>query len=83
MFLKLSETLHFGQTADACNLSPSALSRLIQRLEQLVGQKLLQRDNRQVHLTPAGRHFQTYARKAVDDWQRLKGDFSQTRATLN
>ena len=83
VFLKLSETLHFGQTAEACNLSPSALSRLIQRLEQLVGQKLLQRDNRQVHLTPAGRHFQNYARKAVDDWQQLRSDFSQSEATLS
>ena len=83
VFLKLSETLHFGQTAEACHLSPSAVSRLIQRLEQLVGQKLLQRDNRQVHLTPAGRHFQNYARKAVNDWQQLRSDFSQSEATLN
>ena len=83
VFLKLSETLHFGQTAELCNLSPSAVSRLVQRLEQLVGQKLLQRDNRQVHLTPAGRHFQDYARKAVDDWQQLRSDFSQSEATLH
>ena len=83
VFLKLSETLHFGQTAAACNLSPSAVSRLVQRLEQFVGQKLLQRDNRQVHLTPAGRHFQNYARKTVDDWQQLRTDLSQNEATLS
>ena len=83
VFLKLSETLHFGQTAEACNLSPSAVSRLVQRLERLVGQKLLQRDNRQVHLTPAGRHFQDYARKTVDNWQQLRSDFSKNEATLS
>ena len=83
VFLKLSETLHFGQTAEACNLSPSAVSRLIQRLEQTVGQKLLQRDNRQVHLTPAGRHFLNYARKSVDDWQQLRSDLSQNEAKLS
>ena len=82
VFLKLTETLHFGQTADACSLSPSAVSRLVQRLEDLVGQKLLHRDNRQVHLTPAGRHFQNYARKMVDDWHQLRSDFSQSDAAL-
>ncbi|NKB77489.1 MAG: HTH-type transcriptional activator IlvY [Gammaproteobacteria bacterium] len=83
VFLKLSETLHFGQTAEECNLSPSAVSRLIQRLEQAVEQKLLQRDNRRVCLTPAGRHFQDYARKVVDDWQQLRRDFSQSEAELS
>ena len=83
VFLKLGETLHFGDTAEACNLSPSAVSRLVQRLEQQVGQKLLQRDNRQVRLTPAGRHFQDYARKAVDDWQQLRSDFSRNEDSLS
>lgn len=83
VFLNLSETLHFGQTAKLCNLSPSAVSRLVQRLEQQVGQKLLQRDNRKVSLTPAGRHFQEYARKFVDDWRQLRSDFIQSETTLN
>ena len=83
VYLQLAQTLHYGRTAAICNLSPSAVSRLIQRLEGHVGQTLVERDNRHVSLTPAGRHFLDYARKAVDDWQQLKGDLniSQTRLT--
>ena len=32
-FVALAEHLHFGQAAARCHMSPSALSRLIQRLE--------------------------------------------------
>lgn len=83
LFLKLAETRHFGRAAALCNLSPSAVSRQIKRLEEMVGQQLLDRDNRQVHLTPAGRHFLDYARKAVADWQQLRGDLGDARAELN
>jgi LysR family transcriptional regulator, positive regulator for ilvC len=54
-YLKLSETRHFGRAASECALSPSAVSRQLQRLEADVGQQLVARDSRRVHLTPAGR----------------------------
>ena len=82
-FLTLAETRHFGQAAARCHVSPSAVSRQLQRLEQQVGQRLIERDNRQVHLTPAGRHFLEYARKAVDDWQQLRSDLSASQTTLS
>lgn len=83
VYLELAESLHFGKTAAAVNLSPSAISRIVQRLEQEVGQTLVERNNRHVSLTPAGRHFLAYARKAVDEWQQLKGDFSTLRSRLS
>jgi len=83
LFLKLAETRHFGRAAALCNLSPSAVSRQLKRLEEMVGQHLLDRDSRQVHLTPAGRHFLEYARKAVDDWQQLRSDLGEFRDQLN
>ena len=83
IFLKLAETRHFGRTASQCALSPSAVSRQLQRLEGHVGHQLVDRDNRQVHLTPAGRHFLEYARKAVDDWQQLRSDLSASRTDLS
>ena len=79
----LSETLHFGKTAELANLSASAVSRLVQRLEQQVGQVLVERDNRHVRLTPAGRHFLEYARRAAHDWQKLRSDFSGENTELN
>jgi len=83
VFLQLAQSMHFGHTAAICNLSPSAVSRLVQRLEGEVGQVLVERDNRHVSLTPAGRHFLEYARKAVDDWQQLRGDLSASRTRLS
>lgn len=82
MFLSLAQTLHFGRTASQNDLSPSAVSRHLQRLEAHVGQVLVERDNRQVQLTPAGRHFQEYARKAVNDWQQIRADLDASNASL-
>lgn len=79
VFLTLAECLHFGRTAERCNLSASAVSRLLQRLEEGLGQTLFERDNRRVRLTPAGRRFEVYARQALEDWQQLKNDLTQER----
>lgn len=83
VFLSLAQTLHFGRTAVQTDLSPSAVSRHLQRLEAHVGQALFERDNRQVQLTPAGRHFLDYARKAVDDWQKVRTDLNGNTAKLS
>lgn len=71
-FLTLADSLHFGKASRACNLSPSALTRSIQRLEEEVGHPLFVRDNRTVTLTPAGVRFQAYARQARQEWQTLQ-----------
>ena len=59
MFVHLSHTLHFGKTAQAFHMSPSTLSRAIQRLEHEVNIELLLRDNRTVVLTEAGKKIST------------------------
>ncbi len=71
-FIKTAELLHFGRASRACNLSPSALTRTIQRLEEEIGQALFLRDNRSVALTDAGRQLLTYARSAVVEWQHFQ-----------
>jgi LysR family positive regulator for ilvC len=71
-FIKTAELLHFGRASRACNLSPSALTRTIQRLEQEVGHPLFLRDNRSVALTEAGARLLAYARGAVMDWQQFR-----------
>lgn len=72
LFVDLSSTLHFGRTSQNCNISPSALSRAIQRLEDEVGTALLNRDNRSVSLTNAGASFLEYARDVLNRWDELK-----------
>ena len=77
LFLKLSETLHYTKTSHIMAISPSALSRTIQRMEDQVGQKLFFRDNRGVVLTPAGSRFRDYALSVLEDWQILQNDLSE------
>ena len=72
IFLTVAEQLHFGRASQLCNLSPSALSRTIQRLEEQLEQPLFIRDNRKVLLSPAGEKFRSYARQAVQDWQACR-----------
>ena len=59
IFITLADQLHFGRASQTCNLSPSALTRAIQRLEEEVGQPLFIRDNRKVMLTAAGERART------------------------
>lgn len=82
LFLHLSETLHFGQTSEAMHLSASAVSRGIQKIEEEVGQRLVERDNRSVRLTEAGKQFQIYARQALNQWQSFIEGVSRDAESL-
>lgn len=77
IFIKTAELLHFGRASQACNLSPSALTRTIQRFEEEIGQPLFLRDNRSVALTQAGSSFLVYARKTLLEWQHFRSDMAK------
>jgi LysR family positive regulator for ilvC len=72
LFLHLSRTLHFGKTSRECFVSPSTLTRVIQRIEEEIGTRLFERNRQQVHLTSAGQVFKEYAEGALDEWQRVR-----------
>ncbi len=72
LYLHLTESLHFSRTAQAMHVSPSTLSRAMQRLENEVGAKLFQRDNRSVALTSAGIEYRHFAEQTLDHWTKLK-----------
>ncbi len=72
VFLSVADTLNFSRSSELLHMSVSAVSRTIQRLEAELGQPLLERDNRSVRLTSAGRDFRDYARNAVAQWQQLR-----------
>lgn len=61
-FLHLADSLRFAATARALHMSPSALTRGIQRLEEQLGQQLFVRDKRNVVLTRAGELVRDHAR---------------------
>ncbi|MBN2618340.1 MAG: HTH-type transcriptional activator IlvY [Spirochaetales bacterium] len=68
----MAETLHYARTSQVMAISPSALSRTVQRLEDEVGEKLFERDNRSVTLTTAGIHFRDYAKDVIERWGKLQ-----------
>ena len=81
-FIVLSETLHFGRASAKANISTSALSRNIRRLEAELNTVLFDRDNRTVALTPEGHTFQRYARDAVQQWEQIRFDLTDPAEQL-
>jgi LysR family positive regulator for ilvC len=82
-FLALAATLHFGRAAEASHISPSALSRSIQRLEETLGASLFERSNRKVSLTAAGAQFLDYARNAVSEWEAIRNRLMKQSGELH
>ena len=58
-------------------MSPSALSRTIQRLEDEVGLPLFIRDKRSVSLSDAGANFKRFAQETVDRWEEFRNSLTQ------
>ena len=80
IFLTVAELLHFGRASQVCNLSPSALTRTIQRMEEKLEQPLFLRDNRTVTLSPAGERLKTYARLCLQEWQSFRSSIRNEQA---
>jgi LysR family transcriptional regulator, positive regulator for ilvC len=77
LFTHLAGTLHFGRTSRACNITPSGLTRTIQRLENELGKKLFSRDQRSVLLTPSGTLFYAYAEQVLQLWNKLQNELNR------
>ncbi len=82
LFIHLCESKSFAKTATAMHISPSALSRQIQKLEQSTGQALFSRDNRSVELTPSAQKLLPVALKIVSEWQSYHAQLSGHEAEL-
>ena len=83
LFQHLASSLHFGKTAAAFHVSPSTLSRSIQRLEEQLGSQLLIRDNRSVLLTGEGKKLLSYADQQISQFESLKKSLNQSQKELS
>lgn len=78
-FVALARHLHFARAAVSVNASPSALSRIVGRLEEETGTTLFARDTRRVALTPAGQVFLSFAEESL----RLQDQLAQGLDSLD
>lgn len=88
IFVRVIELGGFSAAARACGMTPSAVSKLVSRLEQRLGARLLNRSTRQLQLTAEGcglyeRGVQVLA--ALDEAERCAGvqDTPQGRVRIN
>ncbi|MBL8566505.1 MAG: LysR family transcriptional regulator [Hyphomicrobiaceae bacterium] len=76
-FVTFAETGSLARTARVVGRSPSAVTAQMQRLEDVVGQRLLQPEGRRRRLTLAGEEFVVHARHVLDAhrdaWLSLAG----------
>lgn len=54
VFVRVVESGGFSAAARTCGMTPSAVSKLVARLEQRLGTRLVNRSTRQLQLTPEG-----------------------------
>lgn len=66
-FVAVAEKLNFRAAAESLFISQPALSRRIDKLEQSVGARLIERTTRRVSLTEAGMHLREHARAAIGE----------------
>lgn len=64
-FAEVVEQRSFARAAQALNMTPSSVSRLVKRLEQQLGARLLHRTTRAMALTDAGQQFHRESAAAI------------------
>lgn len=80
-FLEVARWGNFTRAAEAVGLSQPALSRSIARLEEELGQPVLQRQTRGATLTDAGRLLQSRAQQVLALMADTKSEISDDGAT--
>ena len=77
-FVVIAEVGGFGKAAEHLHLTQTALTRRIQKLENYLGVRLLDRTTRSVQLTQVGREFLPQAARMVTDMSRARPSRSTT-----
>jgi DNA-binding transcriptional LysR family regulator len=80
-FVRTVETGSFSAAARQLALTPSALSKLITRLEDRLGTRLLQRTTRRLQLTPEGEAFFNRVRPILSAMDEAEAEVSAAGAS--
>src|SRR5690606_31244646 len=73
--------LSYAKAADELGLSPSGVSRVISRLEERLGVRLLQRTTRKLALTEAGTAFVARTLQVLVDLSEAEAEVQETALT--
>jgi DNA-binding transcriptional LysR family regulator len=80
-FVRVVDSNGFSAAAPALGLNPSAVSKLITRLEARLGVRLLQRTTRALHLTQEGEVFYAAAKRIVGEIETLENQIAGQSST--
>ncbi len=79
VFVRVMDRGNFSLAANDLGITPSAVSKLISRLEDRLGAKLLERSTRRLALTPEGETFLARARRIVADIEEAEAEVARVR----
>jgi len=79
-FVRVVERQSFSAAAEDLSLTPSAVSRLVARLEDRLGARLLHRTTRRLSLTSEGELYFARARQIVSDIDEAEAEVARSRA---
>ena len=77
VFVRVMDRGNFSLAAKDLGITPSAVSKLISRLEDRLGVRLLERNTRRLALTPEGETFLSRARRIVADIEEAEAEVAR------
>src|SRR6202040_3181387 len=80
-FVRVAEHQSFSAAASVLGLTPSAVSKLISRLEERLGVRLLHRTTRRVALTSEGDVYFARARQILADIEEAEVEVAKSRGS--
>ncbi len=79
VFVRVLDRGNFTLAANDLGITPSAVSKLVSRLEDRLGVRLLERSTRRLALTPEGETFLARARRIVADIEEAEAEVARVR----
>ncbi len=74
VLVSIADCRSFSRAASACGLTQSAVSQIVQQLEEQLGVQLVDRSRRPLELTAAGRLYSDGVRPLLNDYQRIEDE---------
>ena len=80
VFVKVVEAGSFVGASKQLNMPSTTVSRKVQKLEEMLGVRLLQRSTRRLHLTDIGRHYFENCQHSLAEIEKANALASQSRS---